>query len=105
MSREEAIVLASRTLAVLMMVWALGEVCALPQALILYTRYLHLGPFPTESAQHWRQYYTVEIGFLITKILGFALLARWLFRGGPEVAALMMPTTQSEIAVQQDPQA
>jgi hypothetical protein len=33
----------------------------------------------------------LAIGFLITRIVGYSLLARWLFRGGHEVEELLLP--------------
>jgi len=101
MSRENAVVLAGRTLALLLVVWALAELANLPGYVQSYLYYSNHGSSPSglEYWQYWRHHYLLDVGFVVTKIVGFSLLARWLFRGGPEVAELLLPSYAEEIPV------
>jgi hypothetical protein len=46
-----------------------------------------------------RHDYLIEIGFLVTRIVGYSLMARWLFKGGPEIEDLLMPEPEENAAV------
>jgi hypothetical protein len=96
MSRSDAVWIASRTLAVLLTVWALTDLSYLPGAVFSYLRYAsdELGSSP--SVEYWRHSHLVTLGFLITRVVGYALMARWLYKGGPEVAELLLPTVIGE---------
>jgi hypothetical protein len=103
MSKEDAVVLASRTLALLLTVWALAEMANLPsylQSFLHYADHQILSPADAEYWQYWRHHYLIDLGFVVTKIIGFGLLARWLFKGGPEVADLLLPSVSEEISIQ-----
>jgi hypothetical protein len=78
MSREDAVVLASRSLALLFTVWALSEVSYLPDRLYSFLQY-------------GRHSYLISLGFLVTRVVGFSLLAMWLRKCGPEVEELLFP--------------
>jgi hypothetical protein len=80
--------LASRTLAVLLTVWALVELTYLPGQLNSLLHYVGNAPEPSTSIQYWHHYYLLGLSFLVTRIVSFSLMARWLFRGGPEVMQL-----------------
>ena len=96
MSRKDAIVLASRTLAVLLTVWALSSLSALPETIYSFIRYANLEPGDSNYVQYWRHHYLIELGFLITRIVGYSLMARWLYRGGPEIEELLLPLSLEE---------
>ncbi len=100
MSRKEAVVLASRTLALLLTVWALAEAASLPLSLHSFLRYISQEPGVSTAVQYWRHYYFISLSFIVTKMVGFALLARWLFKGGPEVEELLSPPASHENAIQ-----
>jgi len=94
MSREDAVVLASRTLALLLIVWALAEIASLPAYVQLFLHYSGRQPDSASNSNYWefwRHHYLIYLGFTITKVVGFSLLARWLLKGGPEVAELLLP--------------
>src|SRR5260370_6936178 len=93
MSREDALVLASRALALLFAVWALGEVSYLPERLHSFLHYVNQEPGSSTAIQYLRPYYLITLGFLLTSILGFSLLARWICKGGPQLKALFSPPT------------
>lgn len=96
MSREEAVVVASRTLAVLLMVWALTDVSYLPGYVYAFLHYWNVElPSPT-ATQYYRHSELISLGFLVVRIIGYATLARWLFNGGAEVAELLLPSVSAE---------
>jgi hypothetical protein len=103
MSREDAVVLASRTLAVLVTLWVLTDISYLPGYALSFRHYAeHEVTAPTNAAywQYWSHHYLVDMSFLITRIIGLSLMARWLFRGGTEVARLLLPTEAESQTIQ-----
>jgi hypothetical protein len=98
MSTKDAVVLAGRTLALLMAVWALGEASSLPESLLRSLRYSYQEPALSAAVQYWRHYHLIALGFLVTRIIGFSLLARWLYKGGPDVEQLLLPSASQESA-------
>ena len=80
MSRKDALVLASRTLALLLVVWALGEASYLPERVHSFLRYNNQEPGASTAIQYWRHYYLISLGFLVTR----------LFKVGPEVEELFL---------------
>ena len=91
MSRKEAVTLASRTLGLLMTIWSLTDLSYLPTHLHSYLRYVDPGPVVTPSNEFWRHHEFIDLGFLVVRILGTALVAFWLFRASPEVEQLLLP--------------
>jgi hypothetical protein len=98
MSRKDAVVLASRTLVLLMAVWALAEASSLPESLLSFLRYSNQEPASSTAAQYWRHYHLITLGFLVTRITGFSFLARWLYKGGSDVEQLLLPSASQESA-------
>ena len=100
MSKEDAVVLASRALALLFIVWALAEVANLPgyvQSFLHYSGHQSASLTNLDYWEFWRHHYLIDISFLIAKVVGFSLLARWLFKGGPEVVELLLPDLQDPV--------
>ena len=93
MSRKDAVLVASRTLAVLLTVWVLIEVSYLPGEVHSFLRY---NQDPTASAyvEYMRHSHLISLGFLITRIVGLSLMARWLHKCGPEVESKLLPSLQ-----------
>jgi hypothetical protein len=100
MSRKDAIVIASRALSVFLTVWALTEISYLPEFLHSYLRYTSEGIVQTEYVHYMHHYHLLRLGFLITRIVGYALMARWLYKGGQGVEALLFPAQSDEITIQ-----
>jgi hypothetical protein len=69
-SRKEAVLLASRALAVLLTVWALTDVSYLPERLHSFLHYINREAGSSTAIQYWRHYYLIAPGFLITRIIG-----------------------------------
>jgi len=100
MSRKDAVLLASRALALFFAVWALGEVSYLPEFLHSFRHYINQEPSGSGAIQYLRHYYLLRVCFLVTRIVGYSLVARWLYKGGAEVEELFSPPAPHENAVQ-----
>ena len=94
MSRKDGILLASRALALVLIIGALDELSYLPTRLYSFLHYVHddsiLAPSP--RGQYLGHYYLIELGFLVIRIVGYSLTAWWLYRGGPEIDELFLPS-------------
>ena len=99
MSRKDAVVVAGRTLALLLTVWALTDVSYLPERLHSFLYYLHQQSTSSTSTHYWRHYYLIALGFLVVRIVGYSLIARWLFKGGHEVEELLLPAALRDKSV------
>jgi hypothetical protein len=97
MSRKDAVVLASRTLATLLIVWTLTDVSYLPEYLHSFLHYFNEAAVST-AIEYQRHYYLVRIGFLATRVIGYSLMARWLYKGGPEIEELLLPESEQDAA-------
>jgi hypothetical protein len=102
-SRKDAVVLASRTLATLLMVWALNDVSFLPERVHSLLHYLSHEPASPAAVEYGRHYYLIQIGFLITRIVGYSLMAMWLYKGGTDIEELLLPEPEEDVAVTQSP--
>jgi hypothetical protein len=98
MSRKEAVMLASRTLAVLLTVSAMTEVSYLPESVHSFLHYLNPGSTSSTAVEYWRHYYLIRLGFLVTRIVGYSLMAMWLYKGGPEIEELLLPEPEEHVA-------
>ncbi len=98
MSRKDAAVLASRALALLMAVWALSDASSLPGSALSFLHYSSEEPWSSAAAQYWRHLHLVSLCFLVTRIVGFSFLSRWLYKGGSDVERLFLPSELEERA-------
>jgi hypothetical protein len=89
-SRRDAVVIGSRLLAVLLTVWTFSEIASLPTTVYAFLRYAQRGG-PSSGNPYWHHHYLMSLGFLITRIVGFSLMAAWLFRCGPDIEDLLLP--------------
>ena len=96
MSRKEAVLLGSRLLATLLTVWALSELSSLPSSVYSFLHYADGVSVMSAAVQYWRHHYLMSLGFLIVRIVGFSLVAGWLFRCGPDVEEFLLPTALQE---------
>ena len=100
MSGKDTAVLASRALALLLTVWALSEASYLPDHVYAFLHRTHQDSVLSTASGYWYHYYVISIGFLIVRVVGFALLARWLFKGGPEVEEVLFPSAREPSTAQ-----
>ncbi|HEY6371802.1 MAG TPA: hypothetical protein VIX37_14575 [Candidatus Sulfotelmatobacter sp.] len=88
--------LASRTLATLLTVWALADVSYLPERVHSFLHYFNHEPASSTAIEYGRHYYLIQLGFLVARIVAFSLMARWLYKGGPEIEELLLPKAYEE---------
>jgi hypothetical protein len=100
MSRNEAVVLGARLLGSLLTVWALSELLSVPTEVYSLLRDSSQGSVFSTTNQYWLHRDAMVLGFTIVRFVGFSLTARWLYRGGPEVADFLLPveTTTNSFA-------
>jgi hypothetical protein len=96
MSRKDALVLASRTLGLFLIMWALAEASYFPEGLHSFLSYMNHEPGSSTSIEYWRHYHLIKLCFLVTGIVGFSLMARWLYQGGPDVEQLLSGAAPQE---------
>jgi hypothetical protein len=96
MSRKEAVLLGSRLLATLLTVWALSELSSLPGSVYSFLHYADGVPVMSGATQYLQHHYLISLGFLIVRIVGFSLVAGWLFHCGPDVEEFLLPTALQE---------
>ena len=99
MSKRDALLLTSRALAVLLTLWALAEVSCLPEFAHSFLHYIRYERTPSTNmgyVDYMRHYYLIRLAFLITRIVGYSLMARWLYKGGPEIEDLLLPGAPEE---------
>jgi hypothetical protein len=99
MSRKDAVVLASRTLALFFVVSTLAEASYLPEYLHSFHYYINQGASSSTAVQYWSHYYLIRAGFLVTRMVGYFLIARWLYKGGPEVEELLFGAPPQETSI------
>jgi hypothetical protein len=104
MSKQDVVVVASRTLAVLLLVWALTDLSYLAGSVYGFLHYSNVELNSPTATQYYRHSSLISLSFLIVRIIGFFLLSRWLFKGGPEVAELLLPSASEEIMTSTEPQ-
>ena len=91
--------LASRVLAFLFMILTLWELSYLPE---FVQSFLHYADYPatpstnTQYLEYWRHHLLIELGFLVVRIIGFALVSLWFFKGGSDVEELLLPIASGE---------
>ncbi|HUO16379.1 MAG TPA: hypothetical protein VMX38_15440 [Verrucomicrobiae bacterium] len=97
MSRKDGVILASRTLAVLLLVWAFTELSHLPGTVYTFMHYSSVELSSASATRYYRHSDLIALGFLVARVIGFSLLSRWLYQGGPEVCELLLPSDTQEI--------
>lgn len=96
MSRNDVVLLASRTLAVLLTVWALTDVSYLLGSVYAFLHYSIVELTSPTSTLYYRHANLISLSFLVTRIIGYSLMARWLYKGGPEIEELLLPGSPEE---------
>jgi hypothetical protein len=99
MSKRDAVVLASRTLALLMLVWTFSEFCSLPELVLSYVHYSRYEP-ATAYVDYMRHYHLALLTVTVAKIIVFSVVAFWLHDAGPGVAETLLPAHTDEALAQ-----
>jgi hypothetical protein len=95
MPMKDAAIVASRALALLFTIWGLSEAATLPAEVHAFLRYSPQSAVTFGADGYWYHHYLIALGFLIVRIVGFWLLAWWLYKGGPEVEELLFPESRA----------
>jgi len=78
---------------------ALTEVSHLSGTLHSFLNYLNHEPSSSPGVEYMRHSYLISLGFLITRIVGYSLMAVWLGKCGPDVEELLLPADSEEVFV------
>ena len=99
-TRRDSLILASRALAIFLLVNAFTALSYLPETFHSFRHYAD-GIASTSGSEYLRHHYLIALGFAITRIIGYALMASWLFRCGPEIEEWLLPEHMREESGQQ----
>lgn len=100
MSKREAIMLVSRAFVVYLVLWALVDLSYLPGLLFSLIHHAReLGDsHATESIHRYNNYLReadlIALVFHLAKLVGLSIMARWFYKGGAGVEALLLPPPQ-----------
>jgi hypothetical protein len=97
MSRKDAVLIASRVLAVYFSCWVLTDVMFLPTRLISVLHYINSGSVLTGPTYSFK-YYLSELIVTLLRILLFTGAGWFFYRCGSRVQALLLPLSDSEEA-------
>ena len=71
-------------------------ISTLPESIQAFLHYSNVELSTPAATNYYRHVNLMSLSFLVVRIIGYALLARWLFRGGAEVAELLTPSAFEE---------
>jgi hypothetical protein len=86
MTRDEGVHLASRSLALLMIIWALVDVTYLPDVVTSLVHYLRQRTILVPQ-NYWIHHYEMITTFYVFRTVALFIAARWFWRCGPGVQA------------------
>jgi hypothetical protein len=86
MTKRDAVVLASRALALYLICWGLNEVTILPQVVL---QFRHHGAAATHD--YLWNYYRVDLTFYVVRIVALFVAAEWLIKSGEGVHRYFLP--------------
>jgi hypothetical protein len=92
MSKNDAVLLVSRTLVLYLILWVLTDLTYLPGLLFSFIHYWRQAPPLSANNTYYRELDLIGLVFHLTKIIGLSILAGWLYRGGASVGALLLPS-------------
>ncbi len=94
MSRKEAVLLVSRALAILQLIFALMELTYLPvrfMSLHHHTTSRVSVLAPSGYDDFWNSYYCIDIAFLLTRVIIYLVLAFIFWKCGPWIERVLLP--------------
>ncbi|MGA8622022.1 MAG: hypothetical protein WB660_26320 [Candidatus Sulfotelmatobacter sp.] len=77
----------------------LGEASYSPERLHSFLHYIDQEPGTATFLEYRWHYDLITLGFLVIRVVGFSLMAKWLYKGGPEVEELLSPPAAQEKTV------
>jgi hypothetical protein len=98
MSRKEAVLLVSRTLSILQLIYAMMELTYLPvrfASLFHHTTRINLlGPSGYDD--YWSGYYRVDIAFLFARVTICLVVAFLFWNCGPRIERMLLPNPEEQ---------
>jgi hypothetical protein len=91
MSKNDAVLLVSRTLVLYLILWVLTDLTYLPELVFSFIHHLKQATPLSANNTYYRELDLIGLVFHLTKIIGLSILAGWLHRGGASVGALLLP--------------
>jgi hypothetical protein len=95
MTRDEAVKLVSRALAIIQLITALLEITYLPADILAWYHHAQFGS-SLISSDYYTRLSSIELGALILRICGEFLLTLILWNCGPWVARFLLPPTPNK---------
>jgi len=95
MSREDGIQLASRALALLMIIWSFVEFTSLPSSLLSLVHQVHQRSVLAPQ-DYGVTYAVTSTTTLIIRIIGTSVAAVWFWNGGPGVQSAFSPRRKND---------
>jgi hypothetical protein len=83
MSKNEAVSIASRAVALYLFIWALDAVSYLPERLVL---------LPHQTTDFWHSYNMLSLVFTVIRVAGLFGAALFFFEGGQRAESFFLPT-------------
>jgi hypothetical protein len=95
MTRDEAVKLVSRALAIIQLITALLEITYLPAYILSWYHHAQFGSDSIPS-DYYTRLYTIELGSLVLRICGLFLLSLIFWNCAPWVALYLLPPGQEQ---------
>ncbi len=86
MPQKEAVQVASRALALLMIIWVLVEITQLPQVVLALAHHLHQNSVLIPQ-RYWTIYYAAGLSSHAVRMMGLSFAALWFWKCGSGVEA------------------
>jgi hypothetical protein len=96
-TRQQAVLIASRVIAIYLLFWAFDDLTLLPHVLLPVAHYMQeTGSVPGANTRlpqttYFLRYYTVEVLGNILRIAVALMAAGWFYRCGPRISAFFAP--------------
>ena len=95
MTRDEAVVLVSRALAIIQLVTAAIEVTYLPERILSVAHYARLGNGLSSTADYFLRLDVIELCGYLVRIPSLLLLALIFWNCGPWIARVLLPARKN----------
>ena len=96
MTRDEAVILVSRALAIMQLVSAGLEATYFPAYILSWKHHAGFGSNLDFGADYFTRLCSLELGALILRFTGLLFVAYLFWNGGPHIARLFLPSATPE---------
>lgn len=91
MTRRDAVILASRALALYLFAWGLNDLSYVPQTVVSLRHHYSV----LSSNDYWFSYYGLELLVRIGRLAALFVTAAWLYACGPRVQRFFLPVDET----------